>query len=360
MCNRPIVAAAAVLLMSGCAIHPVPEDVTGVDTYHIVRQIRCETREAAAEFVIRELRRFAAGGETQPINPIAQRIVDAYDADPESISQFTPSVFAGPDYAQVRNFYNLIYTAGVAYNFDLTMTEDNNLNANANIVGPWTGATFTLGLIGNANRTRGNERMFTVTDTLGTLLTKLNTPVRGVRYCDGQIKGPNYVYPVAGHIGVDKMVKTFFELSFLAGLSPSDKGGPPTMADKLAFTTTVDLSLGPKVLFAPVKSGFQPQDAALTGLGRRQDVHKVTVGLALDPKEGPALTSLRNYLFSPERSRGVAASPALTRVATGPAPRLGLIELTTVTATVGTEAQRLAVTAVDQLKSREVQFVNSP
>ena len=27
-------------------VDPVPEDVTGVDTYHIVRQIRCESREA--------------------------------------------------------------------------------------------------------------------------------------------------------------------------------------------------------------------------------------------------------------------------------------------------------------------------
>lgn len=360
MRNRSIAAAAAVLLLSGCAIHPVPEDVTGVDTYHIVRQIRCETRHAAAEFVISQLRELVAGGERQAGDPIAQRFVEDYDRDPETISNFRPSVFAGQDYVQVRNFYNLIYSAGVAYNFDLTMTEDNNLGANANFVGPWTGATFTLGLIGDANRQRANERVFTVTDSLGTLLTKLNTPVRGRRYCDGQIKGPNYVYPVAGHIGVDKMVKTFFELAFLAGLSPSEKGAPPTMADKLTFSTMVDLSVMPRVVFAPVKSGFQPSDASLTGVARRTDVHKVAVGLALDPKAAATLASLRNYLFSAERSGRVSASAALTGVAAVPGPRLGLIEGNTLTATAGTPAERLAVIAVDQLKSREVQIVPTP
>ena len=34
------------LLVGGCAIHPLPEDVTVVPTYFIMRQIRCETRQA--------------------------------------------------------------------------------------------------------------------------------------------------------------------------------------------------------------------------------------------------------------------------------------------------------------------------
>jgi hypothetical protein len=347
MRNASIGAAAAVLLLAGCALHPVPEDVTGVDTYHIVRQIRCETRQATAEFVIRELRKLAEGGEAQQGNPIAQRIVAAYDADPESISNFTPSVFAGPEYVEVRNFYNVIYTAGVAYNFDLTMTEDNNLTANANFLGPWNPATFTLGLTGDSNFQRANERQFTVTDTLGTLVTKLNRPVRGVRYCDGQIRGPNYVYPIAGHIGVDKMVKTFFELALFANLDAA-AGAPPSMADKLTFTTLVDLSLMPKVVFSPVTSGFQPSDATLNGLARRTDAHQVTVGLGVDTKAVAGLGSLRGYLFSRQRSEPVT-------LASGTGGRVLLA--TSVTAHAATPAQQLAIMAVDQLKSREVQLL---
>ncbi len=38
--------------VSGCAIHPLPEDVSGVPTYVIVRQIRCEARQAIIENAI--------------------------------------------------------------------------------------------------------------------------------------------------------------------------------------------------------------------------------------------------------------------------------------------------------------------
>src|SRR5436305_8779124 len=88
--------------IGGCAIHPVPEDVTGVDTYHIVRQIRCETREAAKEFLLKELRRLAADHEDQLGDPIAQRVVAEYEANPDAISNFRPDLFPGPQHAQVR------------------------------------------------------------------------------------------------------------------------------------------------------------------------------------------------------------------------------------------------------------------
>jgi hypothetical protein len=34
------------ILVAGCAIRPLPEQVTGIKTLDIVKQIRCETREA--------------------------------------------------------------------------------------------------------------------------------------------------------------------------------------------------------------------------------------------------------------------------------------------------------------------------
>jgi hypothetical protein len=35
--------------------HPVPEDVTGLDTADIVKQIRCETRDAARKTIVKFL-----------------------------------------------------------------------------------------------------------------------------------------------------------------------------------------------------------------------------------------------------------------------------------------------------------------
>src|ERR1700755_1171841 len=43
------------LIAAGCAIHPLPEDVTGVPTYYIVRQIRCETRSAVIDTALNGL-----------------------------------------------------------------------------------------------------------------------------------------------------------------------------------------------------------------------------------------------------------------------------------------------------------------
>jgi len=218
MGTRSLGAVAAVLMLSGCAIHPLPEDVTGVNTYHIVRQIRCETRNAAIEMVRLELTNLANGGPGGPPHPLAQKLLADYDRDPELISTFKPGLFSA--YPQIHNYFSIIYAAGIAYGFDLTMTEDNNLGSTVNLVGPWV-QRLTLGITGNANRQRQNERIFTVTDTLGVLIATLNTPVRGQRYCDGQIVQANYIYPIAGRIGVDKVVRTFLELNLFANLQQS-------------------------------------------------------------------------------------------------------------------------------------------
>ncbi len=41
------------LLLAGCAIRPLPEQVTGITTFNIVKQIRCETREAVFDTFIK-------------------------------------------------------------------------------------------------------------------------------------------------------------------------------------------------------------------------------------------------------------------------------------------------------------------
>jgi hypothetical protein len=348
---RFFAAVAVALLLSACSIHPLPEDVTGVNTYHIVRQIRCETRAAVIAIILRVLRREADGGD-----PIAQRLVEKYDAEPEAIGAFNPNLFPGPDYAQYRNLYNVIYTAAIAYNFDLTMNETNNLGTTSDLLGPWS-PKFTALLGADANRSRSNERTFTVTDTFGDLL-KINTLVRGQRYCDKQIVQANYIYPIAGRIGVDEMVLTFFDLSLFGDLEAQQAkpgaGGPPAMADKLTFTTTIDGSVNPaKVVFNPVGTGLQFADASLSGTLSRMDTHVVTVGLALDSKVTASLNSLRGYLFSRQRNSGGA-------VAAGGAPAFGnTVIFNTLTANVSGSASQLAVTMVDQQKSREFQLVRS-
>src|SRR3954447_9065606 len=104
--------------LGGCAIHPLPEDVTGVDTADIVRQIRCEAREA----VIHEVKRWLASRAAAE-DRIAQQLLARYDAEPESISGFNASVFP-PSFVAERQLVNLFYSAGIGYTFDLRMTEN--------------------------------------------------------------------------------------------------------------------------------------------------------------------------------------------------------------------------------------------
>jgi hypothetical protein len=48
-------AAYLAIFLSSCAIHPLPENVTGLSTDKIVAQIRCETRSAARDMVLDEI-----------------------------------------------------------------------------------------------------------------------------------------------------------------------------------------------------------------------------------------------------------------------------------------------------------------
>ena len=355
MCSRLLTSISLLLLFSGCALHPVPEDVTGVDTYHIVRQIRCESRNAVIEFIQRQLRRQA---ELQG-DPIAQRLLLQYESDPESIRSFSPNLFPGPDYIEYRHFYNQIYSAAIAYNFDLTMTEQNDLGTTINLLGPWKNK-FTMGTTGNFNRQRTNQRTFTISDTFAFLLANLNrSDETGVLYCDGQIVQANYIYPIAGRIGVYKTVKTFFELTVLGGLAadkakPGAERGAPTMVDNLKFTTTVDLNGTPKVLFASVGAALQVMDASVTGLARRTDFHQVTVGLAVMPTGLVDAGLLQGFLFPgpsvAQRSGGAVRAAAGGSVVVG----------NRVIGASRTAAERLAISAIDQVKSREIQLIPAP
>lgn len=222
-------------LISGCAIHPVPEDVTGVDTVDIVKQIRCETRDAARKVILDELRFMAERQGDQ----IARGLVDLYTEDMERMVNFDANhLFQGTFYKRTRELFSLLYSGAAAYAFELTMSESNNLGAIGNLFGPWANK-LTLGLTGNADRTRMNVRSFTVTDKFSFLLRELNTQrPNGQRYCDGHVAlGPNYIYPIAGKIGMYNTVYTFFTMTIFDNLA-DDKSAPgveaaPSMAEDL-------------------------------------------------------------------------------------------------------------------------------
>jgi hypothetical protein len=355
-------ACALFFVVTGCSIHPLPEDVTGVRTIHIVQKIRCETRDAAIEALVKFLEDVGKDHPGQAGVPLARDLAQKYRANPNAIREFGPAFFKAPEYVNIRDFIEVFYQIGVAYNFELTMTEDNNLSAgSANFQRTAGNSLFKLGVGGSFARKRSNDRTFTITDTFSNLLTTVNTVVRddGLRDCEGYGKEENHVYPIVGRIGMSKVVYDFLDLTVFENLSgPKDNTSkPPTMADKLTFTTTLDASVTPKIIFTPTGTAFQLTDAAVTAGFTRTDVHEVTVGLALATNATAYLSSLRSSIFTPGRA------VVVERQSVRPGRRKSVLETVVLGARVsggGTPAEALAVYAVDQLKSKQFQLTPAP
>ncbi|NNH32340.1 hypothetical protein C9413_23630, partial [Rhizobium sp. SEMIA 4085] len=248
-------------LQSCVNIHPLPDDVVHLSTYNIVRQVRCETRKAVIDSVLGFLTDDAnhdAKKVDDRARAVGQRFRQAFKAapydfeGPVSMLRFNPDLLSG----NAKLIVSLLWNTGVAYNFDLTMMEKNDFDPEVNFLGSWTRSTLSVGLKGTFDRQRQNERQFTITDNFGDLVGKLHPA-----YCRNQIVEANITYPIAGKVGMERVVQDFLVLTLFGNLSGdaskdiTSSKGPPSMVEQLQFTTTVGGSTTPKVTFVPVGSG---------------------------------------------------------------------------------------------------------
>jgi hypothetical protein len=289
------------LLLGGCAIHPLPEDFAHVRTYDIVRQIRCETRQAVINVLFNYLttednmRHDNLDRNSHEIGKLAKK---DYDDNRDSITKFNPDKLTGFAHTVV----GLLYNTGVAYNYDLLGLETNNIDPTFNFLRPLPiTSKVSLGVTGNFDRQRQNERSFTITDNFGDLLVNVHED-----YCAGHIAAENYVYPIAGRVGVDRVVIDFMLLTLFANLSGSGKDvtkvtGPPTMVDQLQFQTTIGGAATPKITFIPLGRGFEFADASLGLAASRKDTHQLTVGLYLDKAAAKEIGPVRKAIFDRPR-----------------------------------------------------------
>jgi hypothetical protein len=287
------------LAASGCAIHPLPDDVAHISTYNIVRQIRCETRAAVIDSFLGYLTDEGNNKFKKKVDDASRAIglqaqVD-YTADPDSITKFDPSRLSG----FARNVVELLFHTGIAYNYDLLGLEINNIDPTINLVRPLPITTLvSLGLTGNFDRQRQNERSFTITDNAGDLVRKVPAS-----YCTKFIAEENIVYPIAGKVGMEKVVQDFLLLTLFGNLSGDGKKdvtavtGPPTMVDQLQFQTTIGGSATPKVTFIPLGRAFQVTDVSFGFTASRKDTHQLTVGLYLDKTGLKEIGDVRTAVF---------------------------------------------------------------
>jgi hypothetical protein len=237
-------------VLVGCAIHPLPEDVTRKTTYDIVEQARCEAKHAVM------------------------------------------------DYARgIKN-------AAIAYEFTFHITEMNNAAGDVTWTYPFlTGGSFSLMAGAGALRTRDAMRNFRIVDTFDDL-RKAD--------CSQEAIEKNWVYPMAGDIGVYEVVATFVRIQKDAKLQ-AKASEVYTFADTLIFTTTLNAGVNPSLTLSPVTERFLVTGAHANLDVHRTDTHQVVLGLSTGTQTTANGTIVHNML---SRSGGLGAAIA-TPLASG-------------------------------------------
>ncbi|SHN73483.1 hypothetical protein [Bradyrhizobium erythrophlei] len=268
--------------LTACAIHPLPENVTGVKTTQIVHRIRCEARDAVLEAVASTPQRQSA------------------------LSQI-----------------------GIVYAFSLSGTETDSFMPSATFISPLATGSWSVNASAGDTVSRQNVRTFTIVDNYNTLL-QMNAGL-----CAAQPKGVNYQYPVVGSIGIAEMVRTFIGMASHANLEPEQQGnitqfngaldtninGAPTMVDTISFMTTLSGGVTPTLTLTPVGSATQFTGANLGVSFMRQDAHQVIVGLALPgqivrPVSASHLLTARVFTSANQPRSPLLISAASPRTAT--------------------------------------------
>lgn len=246
--------------LAGCAIHPLPQDVTGYDTYEIVAKIRCEAREAVQDKAIALM-----GASTDArMNELARELA----VDRSKFKKFS-SLPLSP---AVKFFADKYAKTAIAYEFTFDITEDNADTGQIDFLSAVTHGAVKVGVNASDERSRQNVRHFQVSDTFGKL-------VGAEIFCPQSGKGPNWVYPIAGRINIAEPIKQFIDLNEFQNLATLKDGKVPTLTDQLTFQTTLSGSVNPQLTLSPAQHGVL--DASLNTSAKRIDKHMVILGFSL-------------------------------------------------------------------------------
>jgi hypothetical protein len=232
ICN--FVIAGLPLLLVNCSIHPLVDDVTRITTSDVVKQIRCE----------------------------AKRAIDDYGLHSKDAS-------------------------AIAYEFTFAIFEDNNATGDALLEIPFlNGGNFSLKADAHSNRKRDSKRVFRIVDSFEELRRTT---------CTQEALEKNWVYPIAGEIGIYEVVGTFARLQKLSRLDTPENQPPldPSLvrskifsfADTLTFATTFSGGVAPKLTLSRVTERFRVTQAGASLNADRTDTHQVVLGMAAIPIE---------------------------------------------------------------------------
>jgi len=254
------------LFISGCAIHPLPEDVTRETTFDIVEKIRCEGREALDNISVRLLRTSADPATLAFADRVAARELTVN----ELLQRHSRRLILSPEVWELFTAYS---TSAVTFDFKFTITEENNNQAAADF--RWLGGSglFSLNTNAGAKLERQGERRFLVSSSFYEL-HNLNAS-----YCANiAARIGNIVYPITGKIGLEEVFETFVRLDSVIDVTPR---ADSKFTDTLTFTTTLTAGATPRIALDPISDRrFRIAGANLALTAMRQDEHQVALSLA--------------------------------------------------------------------------------
>jgi hypothetical protein len=244
--TRRHIVLSVVPVLIGCSLHPLPDDVTRTATDAIVQQVRCEAKAAVLDFGAR------------------------------------------------------LGNAGVAYEFEFNITENNSESGNLGLTHPFSNGTFSLNVNAGSIRNRNAVRNFKLQDSFDEL-RKAD--------CSSETLQKNWIYPLVGNVGMYEAVGTFVRLQKIEN---PGAGELFIFADHLAFTTTFDGGMTAKLTLTPVSNRFRIADASASLGASRIDIHKVTVTMSAGPAAVVTRISRAGRLIEGRRAtRAVAGAGAL-------------------------------------------------
>jgi hypothetical protein len=259
-------------LSSGCSIHPVQQDVTGLKTHELVRFIRCESRLAIQDKAMALLEH-----EPEEFPGVDNRALLAAMKDIRG--RPWPAGIKAWMNRHERLIYDKYIETGIAYDFSFDITEDNSALGVADPIRLITNGTTGAGFSASGDYKRQNLRHFVVSETAQSLLENVNLK------CPPDYRQSSFTYPISGDIGIKELISTFFDLNETKELTVIDKEKPTTVfVDTLTFTTTIMGSVSPHVIVAPVGNtwGLAPPGASITAGAQRIDKHGLIIALSLD------------------------------------------------------------------------------
>lgn len=261
-----------VVAIAGCAIRPLPDNVTRERTYDIVQRIRCEVRDALRSYIRGALIKFGR-------SDLANRL----RADPALFREFDENIRAELP-LELQNILNRYDHGAIGYEFTFDIEENNTLDGGLSIGSLLTRGLFSVSANATADKSRKNNRNFIIVDNMESLARFLDEDNLGNPICGYEPDAPNYKYPIAGSLGLDEFVGTFFNLYEFGSLS-TKQSTPSIFADTLEFITTVSGDVGGTLTLSPVRgSGVQFTGADAKYSAKRVDNHKLVLTITLPPE----------------------------------------------------------------------------